>query len=399
MLHRHILYRDAHAHIFQVDKAQGEFLYDPSGKKYIDFTSGWNVANLGWNHPEVVEAIREQLDKGTGVGMWHSCDIQNRFAEALTAALPPELNCCIRTTGGTEAIEVSIKVARTVTSRPVVIGFKKAYHGQLFASMALGAPEIVHKHFDPLVPQIEQWEYPVTQDDLADFLAKLETRLAKSDVAALVTEAGVVTGSGSAVVPAQGYLKKMQELLRKYGTLLIIDEVGTGFSRTGGAIFAIQREGIVPDIVVFAKAIANGSGTLSTAVIREVYAAKAGAGANLISTFGWNPLAAAAALRTLEIHQRERTWKMAEAKGKIVFDFLRDLEKKGLVQTIRGYGLEIGVQISEDAKFERIELKARANGLIIKGNRMEFFQIMPPLTIAQKSLEIGLAIFADALKA
>ncbi len=398
MLHRRILYRDAHAHIFEISKAKGEFLYDPSGKKYIDFTAGWNVANLGWNHPEVTEALRAQLDKGTGVAMWHSCDIQSQFAEALTAALPSGLTCCIRSTGGTEAMEVAIKVARTVTDRPCVIGFKKAYHGQLFASMALGAPEDVQKPFAPLVPNIEQWEYPLTQDDLAAFLTRLETRLAQQDVAALVTEGGVVTGHGSALVPAQGYLSQTQDLLRKHGTLLILDEVGTGFSRTGGALFASQREGIVPDILVLAKAIANGSGTLSTAVLREPYAAKAAAKANLISTFGWNPLAAAAALKTLEIHRRERTWDMADAKGKVAFDFLRDLEKKGLVRAVRGHGLEIGVQIPEGATYDHVELKARANGLIVKGNRTEFFQIMPPLTISHESLRAGPAIFADALK-
>ena len=239
-------------------RAQGEFIYDTAGKEYIDFTSGWNVANLGWNQPEITQALHEQIDRETSVAFWNSVDIQNQYAAALTATLPPALNTCIRATSGTEAVEVSIKVARAYTGRKTILGFKETYHGQLFASMALGTPLDQLVAIDPMVPHIEQLSYPTTTEELATFLSALEKRLARGDVAALVSEPGIITGWGTVLTTAPDFLKQTHTLLKKYDALFIVDEVGTGFSRTG-TLFAIEQEDIVPDMVILGKAIANGS--------------------------------------------------------------------------------------------------------------------------------------------
>ena len=156
MIENSIVYRNFKGkyEYFPLLRAEGSLLWDRKGKEYIDFTSGWNVTNLGWNHPEINEAIVEQTKKNVQGLLWGSDPIQEEYAKALTASLPKELDACVKETGGTESIEVSIKVARTYTGRKKILGFGGLYHGQLFASLALAySPEMVGK-LAPLVPEI-----------------------------------------------------------------------------------------------------------------------------------------------------------------------------------------------------------------------------------------------------
>ena len=142
MIENSIVYRNFKGkyEYLPLSRAEGSLLWDRDGKRYIDFTSGWNVTNLGWNHPEITEALIVQAKKNVQGLLWGSDPIQEEYAAALTSALPKKLDACIKATGGTEAVEVSIKVARAYTNRKKIIGFNGLYHGQLFASLALGAP-------------------------------------------------------------------------------------------------------------------------------------------------------------------------------------------------------------------------------------------------------------------
>lgn len=400
MLNKHILYTNFSGHRFEVSKAEGALIYDTDGKEYIDFTCGWNMANLGWNHPEIVQAIKEQVEKGTGISFWHSLDIHNRYAKALTDSLPKELNTCIRATSGTEAVEVAIKVARSFTGKKTIIGFTETYHGQLFASMALGTPASQLESIDPMVPHIEQVTYPKTEEELVVFLNELETRIAKGDVAAVVSEPGIVTGWGTVLMAAEGYLKRTHEILKKHGVLLIVDEVGTGFSRTG-TLFAIEREGVVPDILILAKAIANGSGTMAATVIQERLSEPAATTANLTSTFSWNPLAAAAALKALEIHKRDKTWEAATARGKVLVGALEKHKERGVgsgpVLAIRGRGLEIGVQLKDNITCTAIIKEAQEKGLLMIGDGEDTLQLMPSLTITDAQFDKALGVIDEVL--
>jgi 4-aminobutyrate aminotransferase-like enzyme len=396
MIHKHILYNNFSGHKFEVSKAEGALVYDTEGNEYLDFTSGWNVANLGWNHSEINAAIQEQVQKGTGIGFWHSIDIQNQYAKELTQSLPKELNTCIRATSGTEAVEVAIKVARSYTGRKTIIGFKETYHGQLFASMALGTPDSQLTSIDPMVPSIEQLNYPISEKELESFLNTLEKRIMKGDVAALVSEPGIVTGWGTVLLTAEGYLKRTQTLLQKYNVLLIVDEVGSGFSRTG-TLFGIEQEEVVPDIIVLGKAIANGAGTIATTVIKEHLSEPAATTANLTSTFSWNPLAAAAALKTLQIHKRDKTWVEATAKGKIIIDSLREFQKSGSILDIRGRGLEIGLEMKDKVTCDSVIQEAQEKGLLLIGDGENFLQLMPSLTITGVQLDKALAVLASVL--
>lgn len=381
---------------FRMSKAEGALIYDNNGKEYIDFTSAWNVTNLGWNNPEVKEAVIKQTEKNVQGLLWGSDPIQEAYAEKITSVLPKGLDACAKATGGTEAIEEAIKVARAATGRKKIIGFKNSYHGQLFASMALGYSAAAVEKIAPLVPEFIQLDFP-TEIAVADnFKKELAEILAAKDVAAIVTEPGIITGWGSTLIAFPGFLKAVRELTEKYGTLLIIDEVGTGFGRTG-KLFGIEHEKITPDMIVFAKAISNGAAAIGTVVGKSEIFKATFPYINLISTFGWTPIACAAALQTLEIHLREKTWEQAEEKGRRIMEKLQPLVGNQIID-LRGLGMEIGLELKDDETARRVIDEAYQNGLhIVVGNKNNL-QIMPPLTIPQNLLDDGLNILIKAIK-
>ena len=400
MIENSIVYRDFKGkyEYFPLSKAQGALIWDREGREYIDFSSGWNVTNLGWNQPEIRDALIAQANKNVQGLLWGSDPIQEEYAAALTAALPESLDACVKATGGTEAIEVSIKIARVYTNRKKIIGFDDNYHGQLFASLALGAAPEKREKLAPLVPEITPVAFPhedIGEEAFGTFLAEFEKLLSKQDVAAVVTEPGIITGWGSTLIAYPGFLTKVRELTKKYGTLLIIDEVGTGFSRTG-KLFGIQHENVVPDMVVFAKGISNGAAAIGTTVGPSEILGPAISDAVLISTFGWTPIACAAALKTLQIHERDKTWEMAEQKGVYIRKAL-STHIGGMVTGVRGWGMEIGLRFRDAETCEKVQRAAFLGGLHVvvgSGNNM---QIMPPLTIPQDQLDTGLDILISSI--
>lgn len=415
MVKNHIVYNNFSPWIFELSKAEGSYIWDQNGKKYIDFTSGWNVTNLGWNNPEVNEAIAKQATKNVYAPMWTNDPIQNEYATLLTSSLPKGLDAVCRATGGTESVEMSIKIARSATGRKKIIGFADTYHGQLFAAMALGWRPPTVTEIAPLVPEFIQMELPylpsqLTEDAekklLADFLIKLEELLKKEDIAALVTEAGIITGWGSVYKLPKGYLIEVRRLAKQYGTLLILDEVGTGFSRTG-KLFGYQHENVIPDIMTFAKGISNGGAAIGAVVASSDLIEKTVDGTNLTSTFGWTPVACAAALKTLEIHTRDKVWEQAETKGNYMLKRLQEsLLEHPNVADVRGLGLEIGIELVKDKKtkeknselYKKVITTAIENGLHIIGDSESVLQVMPPLTIPQDVLDKGINLLIQSIK-
>lgn len=401
MIENSIVYRDFKGkyEYLPLSRAEGSLIWDKDGKRYIDFTSGWNVTNLGWNHPEVTEALVIQAKKNVQGLLWGSDPIQEEYAAALISVLPKGLDACIKATGGTEAVESSIKVARAYTNRKKIIGFNGLYHGQLFASLALGAPSHSREKIAPLVPEIAPIEFPhegIGRDGFEKFLVEFESLLSKKDVAAVVTEPGIITGWGSTLIAYPGFLAKMRELTEKYGSLLIVDEVGSGFSRTG-KLFAIERENIIPDIIVLAKGISNGAAAIGTAVGRSEIFEPAFTDAVLISTFGWTPIACAAALKTIQIHQREKTWEAAERKGRHITEKLKT-HIGDVVIGVRGWGMEIGIRFKDAETCARVQRASFADGLHVIVGSQNNMQIMPPLTISQELLDEGLDVLVKHIK-
>lgn len=394
MIENSIVYKNLKKHnFFRISKAEGSYIWDKDGKKYIDFTSGWNVTNLGWNHPEIKEAMIQQANKNVQGLLWGSDPIQEEYAKALTSVLPKELDACAKATGGTEAIEESIKVARAATGRKKVAGFLNSYHGQLFASLALGYSSDKLERIRPLVPDILQLKFPTVNENLEEFKKYLDEKLSNKDVAGLVTEPGIITGWGDTRLAPKGFLKVVREVTEKYGTLLIIDEVGTGFSRTG-KLFGIDHENIVPDMIVFAKGISNGAAAIGTVVGKSKIFQETFPHVNLISTFGWTPIACAVALRTLQIHLRDKVWESAERKGKYIMEKLRGVE--GI--DVRGMGMEIGITLKDFETAKKVVDLAFKKGLQICVGNENNIQLMPPLNIPQEILDEGLEILIKALR-
>ncbi len=401
MIENSIVYRDFKGkyEYLPLSKAAGSLIWNRDGKRFIDFSSAWNVTNLGWNHPEINEAIIEQVNKNVQSLLWGSDPIQEEYAKALTASLPDELDACIKETSGTESKEAAIKVARVYTGRSKIIGFDSHYHGQLFAALAIGYPKGSHPKLEPLVPEISPISFPhnkISETEWNKFLLDLEDSLSKKDIAAIVTEPGIITGWGSTLIAYPGFLTKLRELTLKYGTLLIVDEVGTGFSRTG-KLFGIQHENIVPDMLVLAKGISNGASAIGAVVGKSEIFEKAFSESVLVSTFGWTPLACAASLKVLQIHLRDKTWEMAESKGNYIKEKLKTYLGDILVE-VRGMGLEIGLQFKDAETCSRIQKACFADGLHVIVGSKDNMQIMPPLNIPQELLDEGLDILIRNLK-
>lgn len=250
----------------------------------------------------------------------------------------------------------------------------------------------------PMVPEIIQLEFPTEklgEANFIKFISDLEKLLAKRDVAAFVTEPGIITGWGSTLVAYPGFLKAVRKTTEKYGTLLIVDEVGTGFSRTG-KLFAIEHENVVPDMLCLAKGISNGAVAIGTVVGNSELFKSTFPYINIISTFGWTPIACAAALKTLEIHQRDRVWEQAEAKGKYIREKLKPLIGNSIVD-VRAQGMEIGIGLKNAETARKAIEVAFEKGLHVVVGAEHNLQIMPPLTISQGLLEQGLAILIDVL--
>lgn len=405
MLTNRIIYNNVSPWQFDLQKAEGSYLWGGDGKKLIDFSSGWNVTNLGWNHPEIAEAVALQAKKNVYAPMWTADPIQIQYAELLTNALPEKLRAIGRATGGTEANEMAIKMARAMTGRRKIIGIRDSYHGQLFASLALGyRPEHV-TDIAPLVPDFIQMDYPSADrtgtteaEAMENFTEQLEALLSNDDVAAIMTEAGIVTGWGNTSIAPDGYLTTVRGLTEKYGTLLIVDEVGTGFSRCG-TLFGIDREKVVPDIMTFAKGISNGAGAIGAVVTTEEIANATYDKAKFTSTFGWTPLACAAAYKTLEIHQRDKVWEKATEDGAhMVQSLQKALADVPQVIGIRGIGMELAVEL-DTITAESIRASAHEHGLHLCDSDSQVMQVMPPLTIDRTTLDEGIAILVDGIKA
>lgn len=412
MIKNKIIYTNFSDWRFEVSRAEGSYIWDKKGRKLIDFTSGWNVTNLGWNQPEITEAIIKQAKKNTYVSMWSADPIQEEYAVELSKSLLKGLTAIGRATGGTEANEEAIKTARAYTKRKKILGFKDTYHGQSFGTLAIGYKKEYLPDVYPLVPGFVQLEFPnlyrtdkCGEELLTTFEKKLESVLSKRDIAAVITEAEIITGWGSTYVAPKGYLKTVRRVTKKYGTLLILDEVGTGFSRCG-KLFGMQLENVTPDIATFAKGISNGAAAIGAMVTTKEIAEKTYPGTNLVSTFGWMPTACAAALRTLQIHKRDKVWLKAEKDGRYMLKTLgKELKDHPKVGDIRGKGMEIGIDFVKDKKtkkkdpeiIEKIVEKAFARGLHIVCDHDSNIQLMPPLTISRKNLNKGLEILVETI--
>ncbi|MEX2355687.1 MAG: aminotransferase class III-fold pyridoxal phosphate-dependent enzyme [Thermaerobacterales bacterium] len=403
-----------------IERAEGPYAFDPSGKKYLDFIGGMAACNIGHCHPRVVEAIERQarvlIHGPAGVMFYKGL---SELSEELVRILPAGIDRFFYGNSGSEAIEGGVKLARYVTERPNVVAFLGGFHGRTFGSVALTASKAKYKrHYDPLPAGIYHSPYPhVYRNRYSDdpeqvsraclgALDDLFTHVAEpSSVAAILVEP--VQGEGGYVVPPVSFLRGLRERCDRHGILLIYDEIQTGFGRTG-SMFAAQTFGVVPDIFSLAKGIASGLPLSVVATTREL-SDRWSAGSHG-TTFGGNPVACAAAVATLQVIQEEDLCKRARDMGSRLMKGLHDLAgRHDAVGDVRGVGLMAGMEFVRSRETREPapeQLQSLLQGALEKGLFLypagvhdNVVRFIPPLNIDESHVDFALSVIDEVLSA
>lgn len=363
------------------DWAEGSFLYGKDGNKYLDFTSGIGVCNLGHRPKVVEEAVQQQLKK-----FWHVSNlfpVESQEVAASKLAGAAEMGAVFFANSGAEANEAAIKLARKATGRKKIITFYQSFHGRTFATMSATGQEKIKQGFGPM---LETFTY-VPYNDLEALKSEMSDEVAGVMLEVIQGEGGIHTGN-------EEFLKGVETVCKQHGSLFIIDEIQTGIGRTGKP-FAFQHYGLQPDIVSVAKGL--GSGFPIGAIIGRGDLKNVLSPGSHGTTFGGNPLVIAAAIATMDTVFQESF--LAEVQEKA--DFLKNvLEEKLLelpnVKEVRGLGFMIGIEV--DGNVPDILKSLRSSGLIALSAGENVLRLLPPLTATKEELNTGIDIIQSVLK-
>jgi 4-aminobutyrate aminotransferase len=397
---------------------EGHRLYDTSGRAYLDFANGIAVTALGHVHPRVTAAIHAQADRliGPTGGMGYAEPVV-RLATMLSDTLPDPIDSLMFLNSGSEAIDGALKLARRITGRPGIIAFRGGFHGRTFGATSVTTSNLNYRTgYEPLLPGVYIAPYPAAYPDFAGdpeaasaaALAALRTLfatvIAPSKVASILIEP--VIGEGGYQPAPASFLIALRELCDEHGILFIADEVQTGFARTG-RMWGFEGAGIVPDVVVMAKAIANGLplSAIATSRSRMEQWGRSAHG----STYGGNPVACAAGIAVLETIRDERLVENAAARGAELRAGLdRIAAEEPRIGDVRGPGLMIGVELVKDRETREPDgalakaLIARAAdlGLLVLtcGMSGQVIRWIPPIDATAAEISEGVEIFGEALR-
>ncbi len=368
-------------------RGEGSWLFDTDGCRYLDFCGGIAVSNLGHCHPAVVEAVRRQAGRLMHVSNLYLHEVELELAERLLGlTMPGRLFLC---QSGAEANETAIKLARKYAravlgqDRPRVVTAVNSFHGRTMGALSATGQVKYHAGFEPMVPGFHH----VPFGDLAALDAAVGP-----DTCAVMLEP--IQAEGGIVLPPAGYLAAVRRLCDDRGALMILDEVQTGFGRTG-ALFAWQGEGVAPDIFTMAKAMGGGlplGGAIATPAVAAAFAPGAHA-----TTFGGNPVSCAAALAVLQVMQEEDLPGRAREWGARLAASLSTLAQAhpGLVTDVRGRGLLLGMELSLAAR--DVQQRCQENGLLISVVQERVLRFTPPLTVTRDQIEQAMSILAPVL--
>jgi acetylornithine/N-succinyldiaminopimelate aminotransferase len=354
----------------EIVKAEGVWMYGPSGEKYIDLISGVSVSNTGHRHPEVVKAIRDQIDSYLHLMVYGELiqSPQVRYAEKLISVLPAGLESCYFVNSGSEAVEGALKLAKRYTGKSRIISFRNSYHGSTHGALSIQGSETYKNAFRPLLPDIF----------LGDFNDDSSFGLINTSTACVIVEP--VQAEAGVVLPDDGFLSKLRGKCNETGTLLIFDEVQTGFGRLG-SLFASEKFDVTPDIIVLAKALGGGlplGAFISSKKIMSSLMHDPPLGH--ITTFGGHPVCCAAGLASLGVVINEELAPKAILKS----DLIKSQLKHPAIKEIRGEGLLLAAVTGDSDLTQKIISKAPDYGLIL--DYFLFcpgaFRIAPPLTIS-----------------
>ena len=347
-------------------RGEGATLYDESGRAYIDCVAGVGVASVGHANPDVARAIGEQAQTLiTCPGIFYN-DVRARLLEKLVSITPPSVSRAFLCNSGTEANEAAIKFAMHTTGRRGFVCAMRGFHGR-----TVGALSATHKHRNAWEPLLDGFGF-VPFNNVDKLRAAVD-----GDTAAVIVE--IVQGEGGVRLGDSDFFAAAREVCDAHGALLIVDEVQTGFCRTG-RFFACEHHGVEPDILCLAKAMAGGV-PMGAVVVGDAVPAETGMHG---STFGGNPLACAASLATIEVMQREGLAEQARAKGaRFLESFARRRSSK--VRAVRQIGLMIGIELKERARPHIEALMMR--GVLAMPAGPTVIRLLPPLVIEDETLD------------
>ncbi|MFN8619161.1 MAG: aminotransferase class III-fold pyridoxal phosphate-dependent enzyme [Chloroflexota bacterium] len=384
------------AYPFVPVRGQGCMVEDIDGNRFLDFAAGIAVNSTGHGHPRVIGAIQQQAAE---LVHYSASDfylpIYAQTCRALAAAAP--IRGPLRVylgNSGTEVVEAAIKLARRATGRPYLVAFEGAFHGRTYGSLSLTASKAkYHAGFGPLLPGVFHAPFGHVED-LRWFDEVLFDRLAPADeVAAIIVEP--IQGEGGYLVPEPGFLAGLRRICDRHGILLIADEIQSGAGRTG-RMWAIEHEGVEPDILLTAKGIASGmplGGMIARAALLEAW----GPGAHG-STYGGNPVACAAALATLELLEGGLIANAA-VRGEEALAGLRGLQERfpALVRDVRGRGLMLGVELDTATHAEEVQWACFTRGLLVLECGRSALRMAPPLVVSEAEVATAVRILGEAL--
>jgi acetylornithine/N-succinyldiaminopimelate aminotransferase len=366
---RHLGQTSSAPMMLEIVRAEGVFMYGPDGKKYLDLISGVSVSNTGHCHPKVVEAVKSQVDSYMHLMVYGEIiqSPQVKYSERLAEILPSDLDTCYFVNSGSEAVEGALKLAKRYTGRSRIISFRNSYHGSTHGALSIQGSELYKNAFRPLLPDTY----------LVDFNGEKSVDAIDNKTACVIIEP--IQGEAGVIFPENDFLEKIRTKCNSTGTLLIYDEIQTGFGRTGH-MFAIDRFGIVPDILLLAKALGGGMPLGAFISSKEIMTALVSdPPLGHITTFGGHPVCCAAGLASLNVLIEENLIETCNSKSAL---FRKELIHP-LISEVRGEGLFLAIQLKDYEYVHYVIANAPVYGLILDYFLFckNAFRIAPPLTI------------------
>lgn len=360
-------------------RGEGAYLWDTTGRRFVDLGATHGVGNLGASPPEVADAIARQAHELLYIGSGYGSPVRAAFLDRLLGLLPSRFGPVFLSNSGTEAVETAIKIARGATGRPGVVAAMRGFHGRTLGALSATWRKELREPFEPLLPGVSH----VPFNDIGSLDAEVNDR-----TALILLEP--VQGEGGVHVATEEYLQAARAAADRTGALLCFDEVQTGVGRTG-RLFAFERWGVVPDVLTLAKSLAGGVPIGATVTTPEIERRFRG---SHHSTFGGNPLACAAGLAALEMVVRDRLPERAERLGVRALERLEALPG-AKVREVRGLGLLIGIELRERVAPVLAELEQRGYLAIAAGPTV--LRLLPPLVIPEDEWDRALDTIVDVI--
>lgn len=391
-------------------RGEGVRLWDDRGIEYLDFIANYGSLNLGHNHPDIAEALQKVASTPNFMQWWSLAPLAGALANNLAALAPGDLDACYFCNSGAEAAESALKLARVATKRKNFVSTVNSFHGKTtMGALAVTGKPAYREPFEPVMPNVDFVPY--------GDIGALEAALSGQTTAGFIVEP--IQGEGGVILPPPGYLKTAQEICRRYGTLLIVDEIQTGLGRTG-RLFACEEENVEPDVLLLAKSLGGGFYPIGAMITASDIWNRAYGGIDssrlVTQTFGGGAYACAAAIAALNVTLKEGLAERAAQSGAYLLDRLCELrEKHSIIKEVRGRGLMIGIEFNKptDGLLDKLsagkvaELSQKYLGIFVASdligrhrivtayhlNNPNVIRVAPPLIVETEQIDR----FVDAL--